>query len=66
MHLTRSLHFIDVLQEILPLVDDIKGQVIHGQSFVRMVLEPLLSDGEILRVKIVHLLRELVVPGLKV
>lgn len=64
--LTRSLHFIDVLQKVLPLVDDIEGQVVHGQSFVCMVLEALFCYREIFRVKVVHLLRKLIVPRLKV
>lgn len=64
--LTRGLHFIDVLQEVLPLVDDIKGQVVHGQSFVCVVLEALFRYCEVFRVKVIHLLGKLIVPRLKV
>ena len=64
--LTGGLHFVDILQEVLPLVDDVEGQVIHGQSLVRVVLQALLCYCEVLRVKVIHLLRKLVIPGLKV
>lgn len=64
--LTRGLHFVDILQEVLPLVDDVEGQVIHGQSLIRVVLQALLCYCEVLRVKVIHLLRKLVVPRLKV
>lgn len=66
IHLTRGLHFIDILQQILSLVDDIKGQVIHGQGFVCMVLESLLCYRKIFSVKVIHLLRELIIPRFKV
>lgn len=60
--LTRGLDFVDVLQQLLPLVDDIKGEVVHGQSLVSVVLQPLLSQRQVLGVKIIHLTRQLLVP----
>lgn len=64
--LTGSLHLVDILQQVLPLVDDIEGQVVHGQGLVRVVLQALLRDREVLRVEVVHLLRKLIVPRLQV
>lgn len=54
--LTRRLDLRDILQQLLSLVDDIKGEVVHGKRFVRMMLQPLLSQCQILRVKVAHLL----------
>ena len=64
--LTGGLHLVDVLQQVLPLVDDVEGQVVHGQGLVRVVLQALLRDREVLRVEVIHLLRKLIVPRLQV
>ena len=64
--LTGGLHLVDILQQVLPLVDDVEGQVVHSQRLVRMVLQALLRDCQVLRVEVVHLLRKLVVPRLQV
>ena len=64
--LTGGLHLVDVLQQVLPLVDDVEGQVVHGQRLVCVVLQALLRDCQVLCVEVVHLLRKLVVPRLQV
>ncbi len=60
--LTRGLDFVDVLQQLLSLVDDIEREVVHGQGLVSVVLQPLLGQRQVLRVKIIHLTRQLLVP----
>lgn len=60
------MDFIDVLQQLLSLVDHVKGEVIHGQSLVGVVLQPLLSQRQVLCVKFVHLSGQLFVPRLQV
>lgn len=64
--LTRGLDFIDILQQLLSLVDDIEGEVVHGQGLVGVVLQPLLGQRQVLRVKIIHLTCQLLVPRLQV
>jgi len=64
--LTRGLDFVDVLQQLLALVDDIEGEVVHGQGFVGVVLQPLLGQRQVLRVELGHLTRQLLVPRLQV
>lgn len=64
--LTGGLDFVDVLQQLLPLVDDIEGEVVHGQGLVCVVLQPLLSQRQVLRVEVIHLARQLLVPRLQV
>ncbi len=41
--LTWGLNFCDVLQEFLSLVYDVEGEVVHGESFVCVMLQSLLS-----------------------
>ena len=60
--LTGGLHLGDVLQQLLALVDDVEGQVVHGEGLVGVVLQPLLRQGQVLRVKLAHLLGQLLVP----
>lgn len=60
--LTRGLDFVDVLQQLLALVDDVKGEVVHGQGLIGVVLQPLLSQRQVLRVEIIHLASQLLVP----
>lgn len=60
--LTRGLDFVDVLQQLLALVDDVKGEVVHGQGLIGVVLQPLLSQRQVLRVEIIHLACQLLVP----
>lgn len=60
--LTRRLDFVDVLQQLLPLVDDVKRQVVHGQGLVGVVLEPLLGHRQVLCVKVALLTRQLLIP----
>lgn len=64
--LTRGLDFVDVLQQLLTLVDDIEGEVVHGQGLIGVVLQPLLSQRQVLRVEVVHLACQLLVPRLQV
>ena len=64
--LTRRLHLVDVLQQLLSLVDDVEGEVVDGQGLVGVVLELLLGQGQVLRVKLTHLARQLLVPRLQV
>lgn len=60
--LTRGLDFVDVLQQLLALVDDVEGEVVHGQGLIGVVLQPLLSQRQVLRVEIIHLAGQLLVP----
>lgn len=60
--LTRGLDFVDILQQLLALVDDVKGEVVHGQGLIGVVLQPLLSQRQVLRVEIIHLASQLLVP----
>lgn len=64
--LTRGLDFVDILQQLLSLVDYIEGEVVHGQGLVSVVLQPLLGQRQVLRVKIIHLTCQLLVPRLQV
>ena len=64
--LTGGLDFVDVLQQLLSLVDDIEGEVVHGQGFVSVVLQPLLGQSQVLCVEIIHLTCQLLVPRLQV
>lgn len=64
--LTRGLDFIDILQKILSLVDDVESQIIHCQGFICMVLQALLGDGQVLCIKVIHLLGKLIIPRLEV
>lgn len=64
--LTRGLDFVDILQQLLSLVDDIEGEVVHGQGLVSVVLQPLLGQCQVLCVEIIHLTCQLLVPGLQV
>lgn len=64
--LTWGLDLGDVLQQLLSLVDDVEGQVVHGKGFVCVMLEPLLSQSQILGVEVVCLLGQLLVPWLQV
>ncbi|KAA8586161.1 hypothetical protein FQN60_007730 [Etheostoma spectabile] len=50
--LTGGLDFVDVLQQLLALVDDIEGEVVHGQGLVGVVLQPLLGQRQVLRTHI--------------
>lgn len=60
--LTRRLDFVDILQQLLSLVDDIEGEIVHGQGLVSVVLQPLLGQRQVLRVEIIHLACQLLVP----
>lgn len=60
--LTRGLDFVDVLQQLLTLVDDIEGEVVHGQGFIRVVLQSLLGQRQVLGIKIIHLPCQLLIP----
>lgn len=64
--LTRGLDFVDVLQQLLALVDDVEGEVVHGQGLVGVVLQLLLGQRQVLGVEVTHLTRQLLVPGLQV
>lgn len=64
--LTRGLDFIDILQKILSLVDDVESQIIHCQGFVCVVLQALLGNGQVLCIKVIHLLGKLIIPRLEV
>lgn len=64
--LTRGLDFIDILQQLLSLVDDIEGEVVHGQGLISVVLEPLLGQCQVLCVEIIHLSSQFLVPRLQV
>lgn len=60
--LTRRLDLGHVLQQLLALVDDVVGQVVHGERLVCVVLQPLLRQRQILGVEVTHLLGELLIP----
>jgi len=63
--LTGGLHLIDVLQQLLSLVDDVEGEVVDGQGLVGVVLQLLLRQRQVLRVKFTHLARQLLAPRLQ-
>lgn len=64
--LTGGLDLVDVLQQLLALVDDVKREIVHGQGLIGVVLQPLLGQRQVLRVEVVHLARQLLVPRLQV
>lgn len=60
--LTGRLDLCDVLKQLLPLVNDVEGQIVHGERFVGVMLQPLLCQSQVLGVKVVHLLGQFLVP----
>lgn len=64
--LTGGLDLVDVLQQLLALVDDVKREVVHRQGLIGVVLQPLLGQRQVLRVEVAHLARQLLVPRLQV
>lgn len=47
-------------------MDDVEGEVVHGEGFVGVVLKLLLGQRQVLCVEVVQLTRQLLVPGLQV
>lgn len=64
--LTGGLDLVDVLQQLLALVDDVKREIVHRQGLIGVVLQPLLGQRQVLRVEVAHLARQLLVPRLQV
>lgn len=60
---TRGLDLHDVLVQILALLDDLERHVVHGQLPLRVALQPLLCQRQILRVEVIHLPEQVLIPG---
>lgn len=48
--------------QVLSLLHHLEGHVVHGQLALRVALQPLLGQGQVLRVEVVHLAQQVLVP----
>lgn len=51
--------------QILALLDDLEGHVVHGQLPFCVALQPLLRQCQILCVEVIHLPKQVLIPGVQ-